>query len=111
MKNYELCELGIVEAARRLVSKIEVSAVPGYFAVGDLYYRQLLAHVRHTYTNYGELRDALPSCAHYRAQGGFCPHDFEKGVCWLRTEAHDILEWAATTEAERLLKEYVEEED
>jgi len=110
MNHYELCELGIVEAAKRLVLKIEVSELPDYFAVGDLYYRQLLAHVRHAYTNYDELSGELPSSAGYQAQGGFCPHDFDKGECWLRTEAHDILKWGATAEAERLLKGLVHNE-
>jgi hypothetical protein len=95
--------LGIVEAAKRLVSKIEVHELPDYFAVDDLYYRQLLAHVRHVYTNYDQLLGELPSCADYWAQGGFCPHDFDDWEeCPLIIKAHDVLKWAATAKAEQL---------
>jgi hypothetical protein len=110
MNHYGLCELGIVEVAKHLVIKIEVRRLPDYFAVGDMYYRELLTHVRHAYTNYDELTEEMPSCADYRAHGGYCPHDFDKGECWLRTEAYDILKWAATVEAERLLTGLVQDE-
>ena len=92
----EQCTLGIKEAAKQLVTKLEVDALPEDFDIAGLWYPQCVAKVRHNYTNYEQLLTELPLCVDYRDAGGACPHNFESGYdCPLKIAAHDTLKWAA----------------
>ena len=58
----------IVALASDLVSKVWVEELPDDFEPGDLSYNEILANIRHEYTNYQELLWDLPICVLFENQ-------------------------------------------
>ena len=89
----------LVEKAESLVSQIEAQELPDIESMasslfepsdwGNWSYNQILAHIRHEYTNYEKLLDELPSCP------ADCNGLVDEQECIQRIIAHDTLKWAA----------------
>jgi hypothetical protein len=85
----------VVQIAGDLACQIEAQELPEDFDPGDMPYNLLLPHIRHEYTNYGELSRDLPLCADLWDQGIKCYPEGEGEECNLMHEARDILKRAA----------------
>ena len=97
----ETCK--IVEVAKALVSEIEAQELPADFEPGWVRYNQIIAGIRHEYTNYDQLLDRLPLCVDLWERNGteYCNQqlEFPEDSCPLKDEAHDLLKWAAKAAA------------
>jgi hypothetical protein len=101
----------VVELAEELVSQIEAQELPPDFEPGDLHYRQILAHIRHEYTNYEQLLWKFPICVDHWEQGGMCDLDTDTGEpCIRMQEAHDLLKWKAKDAAAATYAEWCEKQ-
>lgn len=92
----------VVQIAGDLARQIEAQELPEDFDLGDMPYNLLLPHIRHEYTNYGELLRDLPLCADLWDQGIECYFEGESEECRLMREARDILKRAAKDAAEEI---------
>lgn len=92
----------VVQIAGDLTRQIEARELPEDFDPGDMPYNLLLPHIRHEYTNYGELLHDLPSCVELWDQGIKCYSEGESKECNLMREARDILKRAAKDAAEKI---------
>lgn len=102
----------IVEVAESLVGEIEAYELPPDFDPGDLYYNEILANLRHEYTNYEPILWSLPSCSDHWEQGGECVWDYESDYeCHLSREAHDLLKWAAKDAAAEVYQRWLENKE
>jgi hypothetical protein len=84
--------------------QLVVQELPEGFDSGNLSYNEVLAGIRHEYTNYEsllyEMQEAL-NCLGRAEAGDPCPvNPEEEDVCSLELQAHDILKWAAKSLAE-----------
>jgi hypothetical protein len=107
---YDSCELGIVDTAEDLAKQIEGIPLPADYDTSGLGYRQILASIRHEYTNYETLLYELPDCIPLW-HAGKCPHantEDSEDECPLRCLAHDILKQAGKEEAARIYTRHVE---
>jgi hypothetical protein len=72
------------------------SRIPDDYDPSELWCPQILAQIRHEFTNYEELLHDLPMCVDHWDAGGECVWDAETGLdCPLASQAHDIIKWAA----------------
>jgi hypothetical protein len=92
----------IVDVAERLASQVNMTCeIPPNYDPSNLWYRQVIAEIRHEFTNYEQLLEELPLCVDHVAAGGECVWDTEAGLeCSLAEEAHKIIKWAANRVAE-----------
>ena len=71
-------------------------------------YNEVVAEIRHAYTDYEDLLHSLPLCID-EMEAGRCTWDPEQeSWCSIKDEAHNLLKWAAKGVAIRLYKEYQE---
>lgn len=105
---YKLCTIGMAEAGKSLVTKLEGYNIPDDFDPLDLSYNEIIANIRHQYTNYENILFELHLCVEYWDRGGYCPHDNEDGGCILISETHDNLKWAAKEIAKDSYQEWLE---
>ena len=98
----EAKECPVVQIAGDLARQIEAQELPEDFNPGDMSYNLLLPHIRHEYTNYGELLRDFPLCADLWDQGIKCYSEGESQECHLMREARDILKRAAKDAAEEI---------
>ena len=117
MSSYdEKCPLGIETIAEDLVNKLEGEIIPSDYEPGDYEYAQILAEIRHTYTNYEELlmeMDQMANCIEYYHSGNICSigefaWDNLDGECDPKQFAHDTLKWAARDLAKELYNDWLE---
>lgn len=110
-------ECNIVKIAESLTSRIETRDLPPDFDPGDEWYNQILACIRHEYTNYEQLLWELPLCVDFwdehgseycRVAAGCSEQEWGRGFypCPLQEWAHDILKWAAKAAAEKVYSEF-----
>ena len=97
----------IVEVANELVARLEVQELPEDFDPGDLWYKQILANIRHEFTNYEGLLHELPLCVDFWDAGGECTAEISL-ECPLQQEAHDLLKWAANDMAKEVYQKWLE---
>ena len=98
----------IVEVAKELVGQVEAQELPSDFDPGDLWYDEILAVIRHEYTNYEELLNKLPLCVDIW-DAGQCVWQSEDDFdleCPFEREAHDLLKWAAKDAAEEVYQRW-----
>jgi hypothetical protein len=105
----------IVKIASDLVSKIWAEELPDDFEPGDLSYNEILANIRHEYTNYQELLWELPFCEDmWKENRSYCKKVAIEyrlasiGECPFLREAHDILKWDAKEKAEQVYSRWLE---
>ncbi len=97
-----VCDLEMEKIALSLTEQVEAYELTDNFDPSDLWYGQIIAHIRHEYTNYENLLHKLPSCTMYISEGGICGWDFDKkedGGCPLVEFAHYILKREANSHA------------
>jgi len=102
----------IVALASDLVSKAWAKELPDDFEPGDLSDDQILANIRHEYTNYQELLQELPLCVDFENQA-YCKKIIGRGYldgdeCPLLQEAHDVIKWGAKEKAEQVYSSWLE---
>ena len=98
----------IVAIASDLASKVEAPELPSDFEPGDLYYNEILANIRHEYTNYEKLLWQLPLCIDFK-NPDYCEKVTIEGYgCPLQKEAHDIIKWSAKEKAEQIYSRWLE---
>jgi hypothetical protein len=104
----------VLEAAKSLVGDVQGTLPPCDWQPVGYIYNQVLAELRHEYTNYETLLSSLPVCVDLW-DSGECPDnprtwseemclDSEGEECMLAKEAHDMLKWAARDEAEQVYR-------
>jgi len=89
------------QAAERLADQVTMrEPIPHDFAVDDSSYWEIVASIRHQYTNYDDLLQELPDCWDLM-ESGECPRaaDFADDTELLRecseVRGHDWLKWVA----------------
>jgi len=102
----------VIKQAEERVSEIKAHDLPTDFDPGDMSYNEILAHVRHEFTNYEALLFTLPPCAvlwGHREYG--CIQKLGSNVsendCPWEQEAHDLLKWAAKGAAEEVYQAWL----
>ena len=88
--------------AEALLAQLVVQELPEDYDPGDLSYNEVLAYIRHEYTNYQsllwEMQETVDCCG---CAENPCSCDPEEGYeCLSQLQAHDILKWAAKGVAE-----------
>lgn len=105
MKTTKNCPMEI--AAEALRHKIEAQELPNEpIDWGDWSYNQIVAHVRHEYTNYERLLEKLPDCPIEFECESF--DAFGDGICLHREIAHETLKWEAKSKAEIVYARWLE---
>lgn len=101
MSNNIQCEK--VEAAKSLIEELSATEIPENYDPGELNYDEILANIRHEFTNCDELYWAIPDC-------DICTWDVsEEGYeCPEATYAHDEIKWAAKGLAEKIYREWLD---
>lgn len=95
-------ECSKLEVVQSLIDQLEAEEIPDDYDRGNLSYNEILADIRHTYTNYEELLYELPECVGCTWNVG------EEGIeCPNATLAHDQLKWAARSLAESIYMEWL----
>jgi hypothetical protein len=98
----------IVDKASDLASEVWAEELPDNFEPGDLYYNEILANIRHEFTNYQELLWQLPLCVDFE-NPDYCEKVTIEGYgCPLQKEAHDIIKWSAKEKAEQIYSKWLE---
>ena len=98
----------IVDKASDLASEVWAEELPDNFEPGDLYYNEILANIRHEFTNYQELLWQLPLCVDFE-NPDYCEKVTIEGYgCPLQEEAHDIIKWSAKEKAEQIYSKWLE---
>ena len=99
------CQANIVKVARQLTGQLEGIELPEDYDNGELSYPQIIADVRHNYTNYDDVLRMLPLCVDVWASNGICNWDMETDdECCLFTQAHDLIQRKANEIAKDLFK-------
>lgn len=88
-----------MKAVDKLVERLEAHEIPDGYEPGDWYYNQILAEIRHEYTNYDELLWELPDCPD-------CPEEV-RGECEGVYLSHDALKWEAKNLAHSIYQEWL----
>lgn len=106
----------IMEAACRLVKEIDAEKLPIDFKPHFSNYDEILAEIRHDYTNYMDLLHELPLCEDtWKENRSYCKkvanqyHLVCIADCPFLREAHDILKWKAKEKAEQIYSAWLEE--
>lgn len=104
------CPLKINDIAWQLAEKLEGSDLPPDYEPADDQYLQIIANIRHEYTNYEELLYALSAyttgaCPVYFISGEIHP-DCEEEQCAQLDMAHDILKSEAKKIAVQLFDKW-----
>jgi hypothetical protein len=94
-------ECPIIDLAWELSEQVEIGDIPSDSDAGDMWYNQVLAHLRHGYTNYEELLLSLNACCHSNWQD--CGPD-----CLDKEIAHGILKQAAKRVADLAYTEWLD---
>jgi hypothetical protein len=104
----------MVETAERLAKEIEAEKIPDDFKSDSLHEDEILAEIRHEYTNYDTLLYMLPLCVDmWNENPSYCKkvakerHMEEDQECPLAVEAHDILKWKAKEKARIVYSEWL----
>ncbi|MCK4348966.1 MAG: hypothetical protein KAW47_10150 [Thermoplasmatales archaeon] len=98
----------IVDKASDLASEVWAEELPDNFDPSDLHYNEILANIRHEFTNYQELLWQLPLCVDFE-NPDYCEKVTIEGYgCPLQEEAHDIIKWSAKEKAEQIYSKWLE---
>lgn len=106
--NGETCE--VLDLARELLGTLDGYALPADWRPDSEWYNEILAEVRHAYTNYEESLRSLPLCTN-EIEAGRCTWDPEQeSWCSIKAQAHDLLKRAAKDIAAKLYQAWQEQQ-
>lgn len=106
------CPVGMLEKAKELASPEATGPVPDDYDPGDFSLNEVLADIRHEYTNYEGLLHSLPLCAasepDWPGCSEECPfyHELWECKCPYLDQVHHDLKWAAKEVARILYEEW-----
>ena len=107
-----MAECRIVSIAHELSEQLTAQELGEDFNPAGVSYNQVLADVRHNYTNYEALlyvMDEIGDCVKRWEESASCSwNPEEEDECFLKLRAHDILKWAAKDLAEGTYKRWQE---
>lgn len=115
MANKGSCPKEIEQLVKLLMHQIKAADLPDDYSPGDSSYPEILANIRHEYTNYEELLNCLnEKLINIETGDSFCwtcpigNLDEDRPECVLEQSAHDELKYATKAKAKEIYQHWLD---